>query len=1093
MRLLRLVLTLALVSAGAAAAAPKAVPPEQRGSIDAERLGTHDAANIRTRFWNFGMVGDYPAGASNVDLSVFHSAEVPKGSGMNYTDGITPFVLARVQSEDGRTVTIMETGFRERQARLGPPFAEEAQMRFEPRPGFFEANPNLNRGRSPAISNDPRTWPSSWPDKTNDPDDPGWSGSWNGYFGKRPAADQESFMVLDDDLYGYGPWVYHADSTDETRGGLGLRIEVRGFQWSNPQAGNVIFWHYDITNESTTDYDDNIVFGLYMDSGVGGSAVSCDGIAESDDDNAFFDRSLGLNLVYTWDKSGRGRDLSGPCGRTGYLGYAYLETPGNPFDATDNDSDGVVNERRDLGPGVLIEGRDAIRAHLAANYDTTRFVKFYGPIAGRPAYRVGRWWTGDEDMDWIQELHDVGADGVRETGDTGEADGIPTDGEPNFDRTDLNESDQIGLTGFKMNRIICGGVPGEDIVFYQTSSTHWPQTLYDRFTSPDPNVRFDAPLVENCNIGFLFASGPFQLKAGKTERFSLALAYGADLTELRTNVRTVQQIYDANYQFAVPPPLPTLTAEADDGRVRLSWDNVAERAIDPVSGDTDFEGYRIYRSTDPTFLDPQVLMTPRGNPFPSNGKPIAQFDLVDGRRGYSRRQVEGVAYWLGDDTGLQHTFVDSTVTNGQEYFYAGCAYDYGSLEDVPDSIAYYPSENAIAVSRTPRGGIILPRNVVSVRPNPRVPGWQRAQADTAIHVAGRGAGSVRIEVANSNLVPDGHGYKLTFVTPAPESLSARSYTLTDTTTGEVLFTGGVDFRGQGIGPVGAGLQPVVSTGEKVTVDAARTGYAPGSPTNTRLSTTYQPGRDVNYRRTGYPDDITIVFSDVVEDTGLAFPPIRTRSPAKFKVIAHGVDGDRQLDFRFRDFDNDGTLSKFKRDSTDAIEIVTYTTGPPNAFDITWRVELDTLGQGGRGPIQPPAAGDVYHLNLIRPFSNDDVFVFGTRGARGDAQAAASSAAQPYVVPNPYVGAASFEPERFAISGRGERRLEFRAVPLNATIRIYTVRGDLVQTLRHDGSNAGFVPWNLRTKDNLDLAPGLYVFHVEAQGTDDFVGKFAVIK
>ena len=61
-------------------------------------------------------------------------------------------------------------------------------------------------------------------------------------------------------------------------------------------------------------------------------------------------------------------------------------------------------------------------------------------------------------------------------------------------------------------------------------------------------------MAVNYNIGFLFASGPFQLPAGKRERFSLALAYGADLTELRETVRTVQLIYNANYQFAVPPP-----------------------------------------------------------------------------------------------------------------------------------------------------------------------------------------------------------------------------------------------------------------------------------------------------------------------------------------------------------------------------------------------------------------------------------------------------------------------------------------------------------------------------------------------------------
>src|SRR6266540_2579280 len=62
------------------------VPKEQRGRFDAERAGTHDAANIRTVFWNFGMVGDYPPDPGHVNLNVFHSAEAPSGSGLNYSD-----------------------------------------------------------------------------------------------------------------------------------------------------------------------------------------------------------------------------------------------------------------------------------------------------------------------------------------------------------------------------------------------------------------------------------------------------------------------------------------------------------------------------------------------------------------------------------------------------------------------------------------------------------------------------------------------------------------------------------------------------------------------------------------------------------------------------------------------------------------------------------------------------------------------------------------------------------------------------------------------------------------------------------------------
>ena len=59
------------------------VPKHLRGRNDAERSGMHDAGNIRTVFYNYGMVGSYPDDPINVDLSIFHSAEVPKGSGMN--------------------------------------------------------------------------------------------------------------------------------------------------------------------------------------------------------------------------------------------------------------------------------------------------------------------------------------------------------------------------------------------------------------------------------------------------------------------------------------------------------------------------------------------------------------------------------------------------------------------------------------------------------------------------------------------------------------------------------------------------------------------------------------------------------------------------------------------------------------------------------------------------------------------------------------------------------------------------------------------------------------------------------------------------
>ncbi|MCD6336952.1 MAG: hypothetical protein J7M01_01810, partial [Candidatus Marinimicrobia bacterium] len=54
----------------------------------------------------------------------------------------------------------------------------------------------------------------------------------------------------------------------------------------------------------------------------------------------------------------------------------------------------------------------------------------------------------DNDGDWNMAFDDVGADGKDNTNDYGEGDGLPTAGEPNFDQTDVDESDQIGLSSF---------------------------------------------------------------------------------------------------------------------------------------------------------------------------------------------------------------------------------------------------------------------------------------------------------------------------------------------------------------------------------------------------------------------------------------------------------------------------------------------------------------------------------------------------------------------------------------------------------------------------------------------------------------------
>ena len=128
-------------------------------------------------------------------------------------------------------------------------------------------------------------------------------------------------------------------------------------------------------------------------------------------------------------------------------------------------------------------------------------------------------------------------------------------------------------------------------------------------------------------------------------------------------------------RFAKPPEKPILKAIPGDGKVTLYWDDRAEKTFDAFYQRINFEGYRIYRSTEPNFIENKIITDAFGKPI--YREPIAQFDLVDGEIGLHPIDVNGAMFYLGDDTGLKHSFIDSTVQNGQTYYYAVSAYDKG--------------------------------------------------------------------------------------------------------------------------------------------------------------------------------------------------------------------------------------------------------------------------------------------------------------------------------------------------------------------------------------------------------------------------------
>jgi hypothetical protein len=61
------------------------------------------------------------------------------------------------------------------------------------------------------------------------------------------------------------------------------------------------------------------------------------------------------------------------------------------------------------------------------------------------------------------------------------------------------------------------------------------------------------------------------------------------------------------------------------------------------------------------------------------------------------------------------------------------------------------------------------------------------------------------------------------------------------------------------------------------------------------------------------------------------------------------------------------------------------------------------------------------------------------------------------------------------------------------VKIFTVRGELIKTLRHDDLYVGDVYWNLRTEENIDTAYGVYIYVVETPNDQKKIGKFALVK
>ncbi|MBN1995948.1 hypothetical protein JW935_00250, partial [candidate division KSB1 bacterium] len=1111
---------------------------ELHGDYGARAMNVHSGNRLRITFFNDGMFG-------RKNDALHYGGDWPKNNinKARYIPGSSQLVGSEVIDNNGQKIHIVS----ESDVGMSAPSTGDRSptgdwWTFLPLPGFH--NP---QNQAVAMSHDKTSWPGFWPDKIQ-AEDPGWVGSWNGYFGRDQFnADQESYFITDD--YNNLEFDFYPDTTNLDRGGLGIRITTRGLQWTNVLVEDILFMLFDIKNIGTHLHD-RIVFGNKTGFTMGSSTTAGDG---ADDMGKFI---LEEDLAVAFDYDDRG--APGGWSPVGFVGVAYLESPGYPYDGIDNDADGA-NGSGDIISEQTFEPRAVNQGDLLVFIDYTTFERtvarafidtldnpyyymkndsiklmylkqeflftpgdtlyeievdnldnnFNGIIDENNGSRFGKdpnnqiqrylyvgnkfinYITGngldnpmiderrddgiDNNNNW-EILDDVGLDGNKYTLDTGQGDGRPTSGwqngvdtglpgEPHIDKTDINESDMIGLTAF-------------ELVKPYSSLPSWDDELL--WEHLKPGYLDDIVLIGD-DTDMAFGSGYFAMIPEQIERYSMSLQLAYTEPDLIRVKHWGGLAYAENYQFAKAPDTPELTLVAGDGKVILYWDEMAEYSIDPLEG-KDFEGYRIYRSTDPLWSDMETVRDVYGNR--TYYVPVAQFDLVNEYEGYFPETNRGAMFNLGENTGLTHSWVDTTVANGIKYYYAITSYDHGSASyNIP------PTECPIimdvnSIGEIERKGI----NVGVVTPGVNVAGMETLPEGTypVEKASGYAEGYATYKIVSPTEVKGQHTYRVTFADTFEINSSALlgctlnpvSYSVFDITDHQLVAD---KYPYSSSAVVIDGVQLAFNFQDELELDVVNSQWSRADILP--YSFTPQVYRD-SVAQDIIVGNFRIEFGDVGLDTSIYYELEERRIceaiPVNFSVT--NLLTNKKVPFAFYEQDDrtngDGFFSV--RAITRPDEII-FLKWQDSTYVKTWSFKL--IASESLPPVeQMPQNGDYIDLIFKKPISRGDTLFFTTpQTPEYDESLATSNLEKISVVPNPYIVTNEFEPVNYYDQGRGDRALHFVNLPVKCTIRIYTLSGQLVDVIEHstDLYGRGEAVWDMMSKENMDIGFGVYVYHVDA--------------
>ncbi len=616
----------------------------------------------------------------------------------------------------------------------------------------------------------------------------------------------------------------------------------------------------------------------------------------------------------------------------------------------------------------------------------------------------------------------------------------------------------------------------------------------DAYFWPDPqgnlDPHYDSPegiktmFPNGLDCVFIMSSGPFDLAAGDTTTFSFAMIMGDNLNDLKFNARTAQFMYNLHYQGADPPKAPHVTAVRSKGRVTLYWDRVAESSIDIMTGYQDFEGYKIYRTTsDPVNNNwGTEIRNYEGNVV--GFIPVAQFDVVDGIKG---PDPQNPYFNLGNDTGLQHSWTDSTVKDGVTYWYVVTAYDHGVRAEEEFNPDHWPLLNALETAKGTNPDATP--NLVEVVPGPDPANYEPPTLTVKPKEGTLGNGTVKAKIIDPNAVT-GDTYEVSF-----DDTTTRGkflYNVWDATKKIWALKGAEQTNGEE-GLFFDGLQLTVKGYSRIELLPDSSGWTTVTGDSSKCNWTYSASGFSN------PHDYEVRFTDK-GDTSVFVPPL-IRVPFE---IFDATTGEK-LDFLSFPATTDTTPDMKNTWTSGDAFVIREKVGTRVRSTFTLKLEgipdttitqIDTTINGVDTTIVdttvvqkiPPKTGDVLRIVTTKPFAHDrDVFVIETSRYKLEEPVQKEELRKVRVVPNPYIVSAEWDRNPHI------RHIQFRNLPNECTIRIFTLTGDKVVTLHHKNETQGWEFWNMQTYNGQEIAYGLYLYVVETPDGATQMGKFAVIK